>query len=72
MWGLPSNAGLGTSDEIPPAPKVLKPGSIVQPSWPSCMRGKVCPDTCVGPFASEPVNVTFWFAATINLNSCER
>ena len=36
------------------------------------MRGKVCPDTVVGPFVSEPVNVTFCFAATINLNSCER
>jgi hypothetical protein len=30
------------------------------------------PDTVVGPFVSEPMKVTFWFAATISLNSAER
>ena len=74
ILGLPFSAGLGMRDEIPPYEELngLKPGSIVQPGCPSCMRGKACPDTAVGPFVSEPVNVTFCLAATINLKSCER
>ena len=44
----------------------------VKPSWPSWFLGNVLPDTVVGPFVSEPMKVTFWFAATISLNSAER
>ena len=42
------------------------------PSCPSWWLGKVLLDTVPGPLVSEPMNVTFWFAATIDLNSDER
>src|SRR5437868_15424138 len=64
MWGVGENDLAGGTQPVIPV--------TVIPSWPSWFLTKVLPDTVVGPFVSEPMNVTFWFAATISLNSAER
>src|SRR3982751_4561426 len=45
---------------------------MVQPGWPSLVRGKGCPETCVGPSIRDPVNVTFCLAARMSLKRAER